>query len=138
MASLTTFECFSEHLAKGLHAFGTHGIKVYLTNNAPNAASHTGKADLAGITEQNGYAPASISAGVSRSGGTTTISATDKTWTASGGSFGPFRYAVIYNDDTTSPADALIGYYDYGSSITINDGESFKVDFTEDKLMDIS
>jgi hypothetical protein len=42
---------------------------------------------------------------------------------------GPFRYAVIYNDTPTSPADPLIGYYDYTSAVTLQIGESFTVDF---------
>ena len=55
----------------------------------------------------------------------------DVTFTASGGSIGPFRYAVIYNDSATSPADALVGFYDYGSSVTLNSGESFTTDFDD-------
>ena len=51
------------------------------------------------------------------------------TWTAAGGSIGPFRYAVLYNDSPTSPADPLIGWWDYGSSITLATGETFTVDF---------
>jgi hypothetical protein len=48
-------------------------------------------------------------------------------FTALGGSFGPFRYVILYNDTATN--DPLIGWWDYGSSITCNDGETFTVDF---------
>jgi hypothetical protein len=55
------------------------------------------------------------------------------TWTATtatdGTGIGPFRYAILYNDTPTSPADPLIGWWDYGSSITLASGETFKVDF---------
>ena len=54
---------------------------------------------------------------------------TDKVLTASGGSVGPFRYAVIYNDTPTSPADPLICWFDYGSDITLADTETFTLDF---------
>jgi hypothetical protein len=50
-------------------------------------------------------------------------------FTASGGSIASFRYAVLYNDSPTSPADPLIGYWDYGSTVSLSDGESLTVDF---------
>jgi hypothetical protein len=131
MASFNKFQDFAEQLGKGvhqLHAAG-HTLKVYLTNNTPSASADAVKADLVGITEQNGYAAADIQNDYTESGGTGTLTGVDVEWTASGGSFGPFRYVVLYNDTPTSPADPLIAWWDYGSEVTVNDGESFTVDF---------
>lgn len=132
MASFNKFNDFVEQLGKGvhqLHAAG-HTLKVFLTNEAPLAAD-TVKADMVEITAQNGYPSggSDIQNDCSETGGTLTVTAQDVVFTASGGSFGPFRYAVIYNDTPTSPADPLVGWYDYGSSITVLDGETFTVDF---------
>lgn len=132
MATFNKFQDFVEGLGKGvhqLHAAG-HTLKVFLTNEAPLAAD-TVKADMVEITAQNGY-PAGgsdIQNDCSETGGTLTVTAQDVVFTASGGPFGPFRYAVVYNDTPTSPADPLVGWYDYGSSISVLDGETFTVDF---------
>lgn len=128
MATFTKFDCYTENLAEKVHDLDLDSIRVYLTNATPNVATHTVKADLAEITIQNGYTgPLDVSASTSRSGGLTTISGVDQVWTASGGSFGPFRYAVFYND--TAVNDPLIGYIDYGSSITPGSGSTVTVDF---------
>lgn len=133
MASFNKFQDFVEQLGKGvhqLHAAG-HTLKVYLTNDPPDAALDAVKADLAEITAQNGYPAggADIQQDYAEAGGTGTLTAVDVVFTASGGSFGPFRYAVVYNDTPTSPADPLVCWWDYGSSISLNDGETFTVDF---------
>jgi hypothetical protein len=87
------------------------------------------KADLAEITNQNGYtAPVDIQNDLSETGGTATVTAVDVVITASG-AVGPFQYAVIYNDTPSSPADPLIGWYDYGSAVTLANGETFTVNF---------
>ena len=52
----------------------------------------------------------------------------DEVFTASGGSIGPFRYVVLYDDTPTSPADPLVGYLDYGTNLTVTDGNTFTVD----------
>jgi hypothetical protein len=131
MATFNKFQDFTEQLGKGvhqLHAAG-HTLRVYLTNNAPSASAHAVKADLAGITEQYGYAAADVQNDLSETSGVTSVTGVNVVLTASGGPFGPFRYAVLYNDTPSSPADPLIGWWDYGSSITIAAGESFTIDF---------
>jgi hypothetical protein len=131
MATYNKFQDFVEQLGKGvhqLHAAG-HTLMLYLTNNAPDANLDAVKADLAGITEQNGYAVADAQNDYTETTGTGTLTCVDKVWTGSGAGFGPFRYVVLYNDTPTSPADPLIAYWDYGSAITVLVGETFTVDF---------
>lgn len=137
MASYVKYENFIEDLCNKVHdLFGTAGsgadaLKILLSNTAPNAATHKVKADAAEISAGNGYPAGGVAvANVgSRSGGTFSLVGTDVVITAAGGSIGPFRYAILYNDTPTSPADPLIAYWDYGSSITLNDTETFTVDF---------
>lgn len=133
-ATFTFYQDFKEQLGKGVHDLSSHDIKIALTNSAPNAGTHTALADITQLSTGGGYT-GGAGGGLSLSGksytetsGTGTFTHTDVTLTASGASVGPFRYAVYYNNTTTSPADALIGYVDYGSSITVADTETFTVD----------
>lgn len=131
MAAYNKFEDFTLQLGRGvhqLHAAG-HTINAYLTNNTPSASADLIKADLAGITEENGYTVADIQNDYTEATGTGTLTAVDHTWTAAGGSFGPFRYCVLYNDTPADPVDPLIAFYDYGSTITVLVGETFRLDF---------
>ncbi|HSV92125.1 MAG TPA: hypothetical protein VLH81_03575 [Desulfobacterales bacterium] len=132
MAAFNKFNCFAGDLAKGIHQLQAagHTLKVLLTNTAP-VATNSVKADLTEITAQNGY-PAGgsdIQNDLSITTNVATLTGTDVVFTASGGSFGPWRYAVLYNDTPTSPADPLIGWWDYGSSVTTQIGETVTIDF---------
>lgn len=131
MASAVKFQKFVRDLGLGVHNLDTGVLKVYLSNTAPNVSTHTVKADIAEITAANGYTAggADVSGVFTESAGTATLATSDVTFTASGGTVGPFRYAILYNDTPTSPTDPLIQYWDYGSSITLADGETFTVDF---------
>lgn len=133
MATYNKFQDFVEQLGKGvhqLHAAG-HTLKVYLSNATPDANLDAVKADLAEITDENGY-PAGgtdIQNDYSEAAGTGTLTGVDVVFTATAGGFGPFRYAVVYNDTPEDPADPLVCWWDYGSSISCNEGETFTVDF---------
>ena len=123
------FNSLVEALAEKVHNLGADTLKVMLTNTAPSA-SNTVKADITEISAGNGYTAGGTAATISSSSqtsGTYKLVLADVVFTASGGSIGPFRYAVLYNDTATS--DELIGYWDYGSSITLASGETFTVDF---------
>ena len=137
MASFVKYQNFVNDLANKVHDLvGTAGsgadtCKVLLSNTAPNVSTHTVRADVTELSTANGYTSGGSSATNvgSSSAGTFTLTGTDIVFTASGGSIGPFRYAVLYNDTPVSPADPLIGYWDYGSSVTLASGETFTVDF---------
>ena len=107
MASYNKYNIFVEDLANGVHdIFGTtHTFKILLSNTAPNAATHAVKADATEISAGNGYVAGGVDIDndATRTTGTVTVTAADKTITASGGTIGPFRYAVLYNDSSTSP-----------------------------------
>ena len=132
MASFNKFEVFTENLCEKVHDLDLDTMKIYLSDTAPTATDtikSTGSATE--ISAGNGYTAggADVTNSTSRSGGTTSVVGVDVVWTASGGSIGPFRYVVLYNDTPTSPADPLIGWWDYGSSITLAAGETFTTDF---------
>ena len=133
MATFNKFQDFAEQLGKGvhqLHAAG-HTLKVLLSNTAPNTATNTVKADITEISAGNGYTAGGEDSqnDYTESSGTGSCTGVDIVWTASGGTIGPFRYAILYNDTPTSPADPLIGYWDYGSSVTLQATETFTTDF---------
>lgn len=131
MAAFNKFQAFVEHLAEKVHNLGADTLKVMLTNTAP-VATNTVKADITEISAGNGYTAGGTAATISSSAQTSGVYKlvlADVVFTASGGSIGPFRYAVLYNDTPTSPADPLIGWLDYGSSITLAAGETFTTDF---------
>lgn len=131
MASFNKFQAFSENLAEKVHSLSADTLKVMLTNTAP-VNTNSVRADLTEISAGNGYTAGGTQATVSASAqtsGTYKLTLADVVFTASGGSIGPFRYAVLYNDTPTSPADPLIGWWDYGSSVTLADTETFTVDF---------
>src|SRR5437868_15314209 len=107
MATFNKFNAFVADVANKVHNLGADTLKVMLTNTAP-VATNAVKADITEIAAANGYpaggTQATFSAGA-QSSGTYKLTLNDVTFTASGGSFGPFRYAVLYNDTPTSPAD---------------------------------
>lgn len=134
MASYVKFNVFVGDLTGKVHdLLGTAGstadtLKVYLSNTAPTVSTNAVKADLAEIVEQNGYtAPVSVANVGANSSGTVTVTGTNVTITASGGSVGPFRYIVLYN--STAGSGPLVAYWDYASNLTLNDGDSFQIKF---------
>jgi len=130
MAAYNKFEIFSENLAEKVHDLDTDTLACYLSNTTPSASLDAVKADLAEISTGNGYTgPEDTQNATSRSGGVTSVTGVDIVISASGGQVGPFQYTVLMNDTPTSPLDPLIAWWDYGSAVTLNDGEDFTIDF---------
>ena len=128
MAVFNKFNAFVENVAEGVHNLGTGQLVIALTNSAP-AATNSVLADITQIAYTNLSSRNVTTASSSQTSGTYSLVCNDLVLTSTGGTTGPFRYAVLYNDTPASPADPLIGYYDYGSSITLADGETFTVNF---------
>jgi len=128
MASFNKFNSFSEAVAEKVHNLGADTLKIMLTDSAP-IASNTVKANLTDISAGNGYTAGGTAVTItasSQTSGLYKLVGSDVVFAASGGSIGPFRYAVLYND--TAASDELIGWWDYGSSITLLTGETLTVD----------
>ena len=126
MASFNKFQPFVEALAEKVHNLGSDQLKVALTNTVP-VNTNSVLADITEISYTNCSARDITTTSSAQSAGTYKLTLTDLVLTASGGTVGPFRYVVIYND--TAASDNLIAWFDYGSSITLNSGETFTIDF---------
>jgi hypothetical protein len=130
VAAFNKFNALAEDLAEKIHNLGSDALKVMLTNTAPSATNAV-KADVTEISAGNGYTAGGTAVTItasSQTGGTYKLVGNDVVFTASGGSIGPLRYAVLYN--STPAAGNLIGWWDYGSALTLADGSTLTVDFS--------
>ena len=129
MAAYIKIHDFVEQALKGVHDLSTHSLKIALSNSPVfGAVLH----DIAQIADEGGYTAGGYEVTgevLSETSGVVKLVIDDLTITATGSAMRPFRYLIVYNDTPTSPADPLIAYYDYGSSLTLEEGESLTLDF---------
>ena len=128
MAVFNKFDAFVEAVAEKVHNLGSDQLTIALTNVAPTAANSL-LADLTQITYTNLSTRNLTTTSSAQSSGLYKLVVADITLSSSGGSTGPFRYVVVYN--STAAGGPLIGWFDYGSSITLLTGESLTVDFDQ-------
>lgn len=132
MATFNKFNSFVEAVAEKKHNLGSDTLKVALTNTAPTA-SNSVLADITEITYTYASSRSLTTLTSSQTSGLYTYDPQDITISASGGTVGPFRYVVIYND--TASNDELICWFDYGSSITLQNLEQFTITFNASGLL---
>ena len=136
---MATFSKVNDFVVNAVHNMDLESdqFTIALSNTAPASESSNPTADgngvLANVTQvayTNLSSRAITTTSSTQTSGTYKLVLADLTLTSSGGTTGPFRYVYIYDDTVTVPADPLVGYYDYGSSLTLNDGDSLTVDFS--------
>lgn len=126
MATFNKFNSWAEVMVEGAN-LGSDAFVVALSKTA-SSASNSVLADIAQISYTNLSARALTTASSSQTGGVYSLSLNDLVLTASG-PVATFRYVVIYNDTVATPADPLVCWFDYGSAITMANGETFTIDF---------
>jgi len=125
MATFNKFNAFVEALAEKVHDLGSDQLAVALTAVAPSATNSV-LADLTQISYANLSSRNIVTTSSAQTSGTYKLTLQDLTLTATG-TVAAFRYVAIFNDTTASKN--LIGWYDYGSNVTLNSGETFTIDF---------
>jgi hypothetical protein len=131
MATYNKFFDFVEQLSLAKHQLNTDVLKIYLSNTTPDQTLDTIKTDLAEFAGGTGYTTGGEDTQntFAETGGTGTLTGTKVVWTATAADWSAFRYVVLYNDTQTSPVDPLIAWWDYGSALTLGNGETFTVKF---------
>ena len=131
-ATFNKFESFVEALSEKAHNLGVDEFYVQLMNTEPSVSADAVETDLpADLGTAFGYTAGGVSVGTAtasaQTGGVYKLDIADTVITATGGSIGPFQFVVLLNNDATSKE--LIGYYDYGSALTLLDTETLTIDF---------
>lgn len=127
MAAFNKFNCFSGDLAQKLHNLNSDTLKIMLTNTLP-LATNTVKGNITEIAASNGYTAGGLAAAFvsgADTAGVYKLVLSSVSFVAAGGSIGPFEWAVLYN--STAAGLNLIGWWDYGTSITLTNGNTFTV-----------
>lgn len=126
LATYTKFQTTVENLAEKVFNLGSDQLKVALTNSAPlntyNQLSQVTEISYTNLSSRNITTNSSA-----QTSGTYKLVVADLVLTSSGGTTGPFRYIVVYDD--TAASDQLIAYFDYGSALTLNDSDTLTLDF---------
>lgn len=133
MATFNKFQSFVGALGLGYHGnlnTNTLNVALYRSTDAPTAADDV-LADLTAQVTGTGYSAggADTTNTYSEAAGTGTLAGTKVTWTATAADWLTFRYVILYNTQTTTITNGLIGWWDYASDLQLGNGETFSVKF---------
>lgn len=144
MAAYNKFNQFVQDICSKVQNLGADTLKIVLTLNSPSSldtvCDTTGGTDVfkstsnaAEIAAGNGYTKDGAAVTIttaSQVAGTYTLAGNQVVFTASGGSIGPLRYAALVNMSAAAAATRPpIAWWDYGSSLTLNNGDTLTVQF---------
>jgi len=125
MATFTKINSFVENLAEKQIDLSGASLTVALTNTA-HTSTWDELADLTQISYTNLSSRVITVTSSAQTSGTYKLVLADLVLTASG-AVGPFQYIYVYDDGSTG--DKLIAYYDYGSAVTLANGDTFTINF---------
>lgn len=143
MAAYTKFNITIQDFMNGVHNLSTAALLILLTNTSPNAADTVvdttttpctikSTSNAVELAAGNGYTKGGNTLTIttnSQTGGTYTLAANQSVWTATG-TTPSFRYVCLYNNSAATTATRpVIAWWDYGSSILLNNTETFTVQF---------
>lgn len=121
---------FVLNLGNGVFNLSTNQLKVALTNTLPNVATVNQYSDLTSplaTTNLSGATPFNVTTtSFTQTSGTAKLVLADLVLTATG-AVGPFQYVVLYSGTATNKE--IIGFYDYSSSISLANTNTFTIDF---------
>jgi hypothetical protein len=127
MATYNKFNSFVEAIAEKIHNLGADVLTVFLTTNANTpVAGNTQLSNITQISYTNLSTRVIATSSSAQTGGTYKLILTDLVLTASG-AVATFRMVGIYNETATN--DELVCWFDYGSDVTLANGETFTIDF---------
>jgi hypothetical protein len=127
MAVFNKFDQFVLDLATKVHNLNADALKVMLTDTLPVRTNKV-KADIAEIAAGNGYVTGGNVAAFNSGGDTAglyKLILAPAEFTAAGGNFAQFRYAVLYN--STASGGPLVGFWDFGAEVNLTNGNVFIV-----------
>lgn len=129
MASFVKFDKFVLNLGNKVFNLGSDAFKIALSNSAPTGSSNNQLSDITEISYTNLSARSVTTTSFTQTSGTAKLILADLLLTSSTGDVAAFRYVILYDDTATNKE--LIGYWDYGSSVTLHgaNGDTFNIDF---------